>query len=47
MDALSPGSKVLYDMLKADTAEIYDAKFASNKKEMLDAVKVFVDDTNS
>jgi hypothetical protein len=47
MDALSPESKVLYDKLKADTAEIYEAKFASYKKEMLDAVKVFIDDTNS
>jgi hypothetical protein len=47
MDSLSPESKVLYDMLKSDTAEIYEAKFASYKKEMLDAVKVFVDDTNS
>jgi hypothetical protein len=47
MDGLSPESKILYDMLKANTAEIYAAKFASYKKEMLDAVKVFIDDTNS
>ena len=45
MENLSPESRLLYDLLKADTREAYEAKFLDHKKEILDAVKVFVDDT--
>jgi hypothetical protein len=45
MESLSPEAKLLYDMLKSETTEIHEAKFASYKKEMLDVVKVYVDDT--
>jgi hypothetical protein len=45
MDALSPESRALYDLLRLETKEEYEARFIDYKKELLDAVKVFVDDT--
>lgn len=45
MEGLSAESRALYEILKTDTREEYEAKFIVYKKEMLDAVKVFVDDT--
>lgn len=47
MDNLSPESKALYELLKSDTKEEYESRFLQYKKEMLDAVKLFVDDTTS
>ena len=46
MEELSPESKVLYDMITAETAELYESKFVEYKKEILDAVRKFVDGTN-
>jgi len=45
MDALSEESKALYNILMADTKEEYESRFFEHKKEILDAVKIFVDDT--
>ncbi|XP_071679939.1 uncharacterized protein [Lolium perenne] len=45
MENLSPESKALYQLLRSETKEEYEIRFASYKKELLDAVKVFVDDT--
>jgi len=45
MESLSRESRALYDLLRADTTEIYEIKFAAYKKEMLDVVKVFVNNT--
>jgi hypothetical protein len=47
MDALSPESRALYDLLKADTREEYESRFLQYKKESLDAVKLFVDETRA
>jgi hypothetical protein len=47
MDNLSPEAKALYDLLKADTTEEYETRFIAYKKELLDAVKVYVTDTKS
>lgn len=45
MESLSPESRQLYDMITSETEEIYEAKFLSYKKEMMDAVKKYVHDT--
>jgi hypothetical protein len=47
MESLSPEARALYDLLKADTREEYEARFRQYKKESLDAVKVFVDETTA
>jgi hypothetical protein len=47
MESLSPEARALYDLLKADTREEYEARFLQYKKESLDAVKVFVDETTA
>jgi hypothetical protein len=47
MDALSPESRALYDLLKVDTREEYESCFLQYKKESLDAVKLFVDETRA
>jgi hypothetical protein len=43
---LSPDSKALYGLLKAEMSEIYEAKFLHYKKEILDAVQKQVGDTS-
>jgi hypothetical protein len=45
MDALSPESKALYELLCVESKEEYESRFLDYKKDLLDAVKVFVDDT--
>jgi hypothetical protein len=45
MDDLSPESHALYEMLQAESREEYEAHFVLYKKEMADALKVFVDDS--
>ena len=45
MEQLSPESRALYDLLKADTDKIYERKFIDYKKEILNSVRVFVKDT--
>ncbi|KAK1647967.1 hypothetical protein QYE76_065772 [Lolium multiflorum] len=45
MENLLPESKALYQLLRSETKEEYESRFATYKKEMLDAVKVFIDDT--
>ena len=45
MDDMSPESMVIYNILKAETEEAYESKFLAHKKEILDAVKLFVNDT--
>jgi hypothetical protein len=47
MEMLSLESKLLYDMLKANTREEYEVRFLQYKKESLDAVKTFVDETQA
>jgi hypothetical protein len=47
MESLSPEARALYDLLKADTREEYEQRFLQYKKESLDAVKVFVDETTA
>ena len=42
MENLSPESKALYDLLRAETTEEYEARFLAYKKETLDAVHKFV-----
>jgi hypothetical protein len=44
MESLSPESRKLYNLLKSESKEEYEERFAAYKKEMCDAVKVFVDD---
>jgi hypothetical protein len=44
MDALSPESKALYELPCVESKEEYESRFL-DYKELLDAVKVFVDDT--
>jgi hypothetical protein len=45
MDALSPESRALYELPCMESKEEYESRFLECKKELLDAVKVFVDDT--
>jgi hypothetical protein len=45
MDDLSPESRALYEMLRAESREEYESRFVLYKKEMADALKVFVDDS--
>jgi len=47
MESLSLESAQLYELITSETTEIYEAKFLSYKKEMMDAVKKFVGDTTS
>jgi hypothetical protein len=47
MESLTPEARALYDLLKADTREEYELRFLQYKKVLLDAIKVFVDDTMS
>jgi hypothetical protein len=46
MESLSPESRALYEMLKADTKEEYEARFLAHKKEILDTLKVSLFDTS-
>ena len=47
MDELSTESRALYELLKADTDEIYERKFMDYKKEILDTVRVFIKETKA
>jgi hypothetical protein len=47
MESLSPESRALYDLLKTESAEVYESKFIAYKKEILDAVWASLDDTNN
>jgi hypothetical protein len=47
MENLTPEARALYDLLKADTREEYELRFLQYKKESLDAVRMFVDDTTT
>jgi hypothetical protein len=47
MESLSPESRALYDLLKTESAEIYESKFMACKKEIIDAVLASLDDTNN
>jgi hypothetical protein len=46
MEDLSPESRALYDLLRVETQEDYERRFLEYKKEMLDAFRPFVADTN-
>ena len=46
MTDLPPESKAIYDLLKAETAEEFEARFLDYKAETLDAVHQFVATTN-
>ena len=46
MEKLSPESRAIYDILKAETREAYESRFLEHKKEILDAVRNFIDDTD-
>ncbi|KAK1686898.1 hypothetical protein QYE76_047746 [Lolium multiflorum] len=45
MDNLSAESKSLYEILKAESREEYEARFLAHKKEILDAMRDYVTDT--
>jgi hypothetical protein len=45
MDSLSLESRALYELLHMETKEEYEARFIDYKKELLGAIKIFVDDT--
>ncbi|KAK1696848.1 hypothetical protein QYE76_013545 [Lolium multiflorum] len=45
MEGLSPESRALYEILKADTQEEYEERFLAHKKEILDVMRGFVVDT--
>uniref|UniRef100_A0ACD5VZF2 Uncharacterized protein n=1 Tax=Avena sativa TaxID=4498 RepID=A0ACD5VZF2_AVESA len=45
MEGLSEESKALYELLKADTSEEYDKRFAEYRKEVTNMIKPFVADT--
>jgi hypothetical protein len=45
MENLSPESRTLYELLKTATREEYERRFISYKTELLDAVKLSIDDT--
>lgn len=45
MDNLSAESKSLYEILKAESKEEYEARFLAHKKEILDAMRDYVTDT--
>jgi hypothetical protein len=47
MEEWSPEAKTLYSILKAETKEEYEARFLDYKKESLDAVRIFVEDTKA
>ncbi|KAK1679066.1 hypothetical protein QYE76_039914 [Lolium multiflorum] len=47
MEELTPESRALYELLKADTAEEYEKRFLHYKKEVLDAFHPFVVDTRA
>jgi hypothetical protein len=47
MESLSQESRALYDLLKTESAEVYESKFIAYKKEILDAVWASLDDTNN
>ena len=46
MEDLTPESRTIYELLKANTREEYEKRFLDHKKEILDAVREFVDDSN-
>jgi hypothetical protein len=45
MESLSSESRTIYEILKADTWEEYETRFLTHKKEVLDVVKVSIDET--
>jgi hypothetical protein len=45
MENLSPESRTLYELLKTATREEYERRFISYKTELLDAVKLSINDT--
>ena len=45
MDNLSPESRTIYDLIRAETAEEFENRFLDYKKETLDVVRKFVNDT--
>ena len=45
MADLPPESKVIYDLLMVETREAYEERFLAHKKQILDSIKNFVDDT--
>jgi hypothetical protein len=45
MENLTPESRALYDLLRAESKEEYESRFIVYKKELLDTIKVFIDDT--
>jgi hypothetical protein len=47
MEEWSPEAKTLYLILKAETKEEYEARFLDYKKESLDAIRIFVEDTKA
>jgi hypothetical protein len=47
MEDWSPEAKALYSILKAETKEEYEARFLDYKKESLDVVRIFVEDTKA
>jgi hypothetical protein len=47
MEEWSPEAKTLYSILKAETKEEYEARFLDYKKESLNAVRIFVEDTKA
>lgn len=46
MEDLTPEAKLMYDLLRTESREEYEKRFLEHKKEVLDAVRAFVVDTN-
>lgn len=45
MEELSPESRALYEILKAESEGEYEWRFVEYKKEMMDVIRPFVADT--
>jgi hypothetical protein len=47
MEKLSPEARAMYELLKIDSAEEYERRFLDHRKEVMDAVRIHVDDTTA
>jgi hypothetical protein len=47
MEKLSPEARAMYELLKIDSAEEYERRFLDHRKEIMDAVRIHVDDTTA